>query len=126
MLFEVLRANDNSVVMYTTSSSCVTAEDIDALSCAGYKFRVDNKIVSKQSAKLYASAEVHSDDISVDDSKRILTRYVRCVTTGEVFKNQSLAAKAYKIDPAQVSDSIKTGRVRSGYLFDYIYEGNGV
>lgn len=126
MLFEVLRASDNSVVMYTTSTSCVTVEDIDVLSCAGYKFRVDNKIVSKQSAKLYASAEVHSDDISVDDSKRIPTKYVRCVTTGEVFKNQSLAAKAYKIDPAQVSDSIKTGRVRSGYLFDYIYEDNGV
>lgn len=51
-----------------------------------------------------------------------LSRQVRCIDTGEVFDNQSAAAKHFKIDPAQVSDSIKTGRPRSGYRFEKVVE----
>lgn len=42
---------------------------------------------------------------------------IKCLEDGKVFKNQSAAARYYDIDPAQVSDSIKTGRKRSGYTF---------
>lgn len=45
---------------------------------------------------------------------------IRCVETGELFDKQSQAARYYKIDPAAVSDSIKTGRVRSGYTFEKV------
>lgn len=48
------------------------------------------------------------------------SKKVRCVDTGEVFDTQSAAAKHFKIDPAQVSDSIKTGRPRSGYTFEKV------
>lgn len=50
------------------------------------------------------------------------SKRVRCVDTGEVFDTQSAAAKHFKIDPAQVSDSIKTGRPRSGYTFEKVIE----
>lgn len=49
------------------------------------------------------------------EAKRIL-----CVETGQIFNKQSEAAKALNIDPAQVSDSIKTGRPRSGYTFQKV------
>ena len=47
-------------------------------------------------------------------------KYVRCVNTGKIYPNQSAAAKDLHIDPAQVSDSIKTGRPRSGYTFEKV------
>lgn len=121
MKFEVLRSSDNSMVMQTTSRECIDVNEIDVLASAGYKFRVDGKIVSKQTAKMYASAEPTEAVVLKEESTEDKVRIVRCVTTGETFKNQSLAAKAYSIDPAQVSDSIKTGRPRSGYVFEYCY-----
>lgn len=54
---------------------------------------------------------------SVKTSKR-----VRCIETGKIYENQSAAARDLKIDPAQVSDSIKTGRRRSGYTFEKVEE----
>lgn len=120
MNFEVIRSNDNAVVMHTDSSSCITTDEIDMLSSAGYKFRVDGKLVSKQVAKQYATSVSESNPVVTEPVTG--TKMVHCVTTGETFKNQSLAAKKYNIDPAQVSDSIKTGRPRSGYVFEYVYQ----
>ena len=45
---------------------------------------------------------------------------VRCIDTGEIFSKQSEAAKKYGIDPAAVSDSLKTGRKRAGYTFEWV------
>lgn len=45
---------------------------------------------------------------------------VRCIDTGEIFNKQSEAAKKYGIDPAAVSDSLKTGRKRAGYAFEWV------
>ena len=44
--------------------------------------------------------------------------HIEDIDTGEIFKTQSEAARRFNIDPAQVSDSIKTGRPRSGYTFE--------
>lgn len=51
------------------------------------------------------------------------TKQVRCIDTGKVYPNQSAAARDLHIDPAQVSDSIKTGRPRSGYRFERVKVG---
>lgn len=51
------------------------------------------------------------------------TKQVRCIDTGKVYPNQSAAARDLHIDPAQVSDSIKTGRPRSGYRFEKVKVG---
>lgn len=45
---------------------------------------------------------------------------VRCKETGQTWDKQSWAAKELGIDAAQVSDSIKTGKTRSGYTFEKI------
>lgn len=45
---------------------------------------------------------------------------IRCKETGQTWDKQSWAAKELGIDAAQVSDSIKTGKTRSGYTFEKI------
>lgn len=45
---------------------------------------------------------------------------IRCRETGQTWEKQSWAAKELGIDAAQVSDSIKTGKTRSGYTFEKI------
>ena len=45
---------------------------------------------------------------------------IRCKETGQTWEKQSWAAKQLGIDAAQVSDSIKTGKTRSGYTFEKI------
>lgn len=45
---------------------------------------------------------------------------IRCKETGQIWDKQSHAAKELGIDAAQVSDSIKTGKTRSGYTFERI------
>lgn len=45
---------------------------------------------------------------------------IRCKETGQTWDKQSHAAKELGIDAAQVSDSIKTGKTRSGYTFERI------
>lgn len=126
--FEVVRSNDGVTVMYTEDSSCITKEEVECLASAGYKFKLDGKIISKQAVKDYACGEETKsgkEAKSVEENtehKGSRIKVVLCVTTGETFKNQSLAAKRYSIDPAQVSDSIKTGRPRSGYVFEYVYQ----
>lgn len=125
MKFDILRRGDKFVSMSTTSIECIPVEDLDCISSAGYCFRVDGQFVSKQYVKNLVSEN------TIKDSKSVVSpvvsananklKRVRCIETGELFKNQSSAAKAYQIDPAQVSDSIKLGRPRSGYTFEYVY-----
>ncbi|WP_301003131.1 hypothetical protein [uncultured Duncaniella sp.] len=60
---------------------------------------------------------------TLDQVRGTITKFgkeVRCTDTNEVFMNQSVAAKYFGIDPAQVSDSIKTGRKRSGHTFEKV------
>ena len=45
---------------------------------------------------------------------------IRCVDNGKVYNKQSEAARDLGIDPAAVSDSLKTGRKRAGYLFERV------
>ena len=45
---------------------------------------------------------------------------IRCKESGQTWEKQSWAAKELGIDAAQVSDSIKTGKTRSGYTFEKI------
>lgn len=106
MKFEVI-GPDKIPRMETSSVSCIDFEKIDVMAAAGFKFKLDGKLVSRK--------EVHA----LNDSKPVET-LIRCLETGETFHKQSEAAKAMNIDPAQVSDSIKTGKKRSGYTFEKV------
>ena len=48
-----------------------------------------------------------------------LTR-ILCVDTGKIYSKQSEAAKDLGIDPAAVSDSLKSGKRRAGYIFERV------
>lgn len=114
MIFEVI-GPDGISKMSTTSISCIYSIDIlTQMQSSGYRFRLDDKLISLSKLKAFLN-EGNIESNNTNTSKKI-----RCVDTGEIFENQSKAARYYNIDPAQVSDSIKTGRRRSGYIFEKI------
>lgn len=102
---------DKLIKMQTESASCLPKEHIDDMFLAGYSFRENGKLLTKAQVK---SAQ---DTSSTSIVSHACNCVIRCVTTGKIYSNQAAAARDLHIDPAQVSDSIKTGRMRSGYLF---------
>lgn len=121
MKFEVVRQSDNQIMMNTESTSCIPYEYLNSMSTDGYYFRIDGKKVTISAIKSLNE----SVDISVKTSEnaecvKTVSKSVRCLDTGEVFKNQAEAARYFNIDPAQVSDSIKTGKPRSGHTFEKV------
>lgn len=122
MKFEVVRSSDNRVMMSTEYESCIPYEHLDSMSQSGYYFRIDGKKVSSKFLKQIDNSTEQSFDISESNTSinKTTSKSVRCVDTGEIFKNQAEAARHFNIDPAQVSDSIKTGRPRSGHTFEKV------
>ena len=107
MKFEVI-GPDGVGKMSTRYVSCVPDSDtLKSMADAGYTFRLNNKRI-----KLSA--------IHTEIAKLPIMHGVFCIETEEVFDTQSQAAKHLGIDPAAVSDSIKTGKVRAGYTFKKI------
>lgn len=104
MKFEVY-GPDNKRKMYTESAAGIPYDQLNAMHIAKYKFLIDGRVSSVESV------------MKLRGTPAISVYKIRCVETGELFDKQSLAAKALNIDPAQVSDSIKTGKKRSGYTF---------
>ena len=123
MKFEVVRSSDDGTMMSTEYKSCIPYEYVDSMSQSGYYFRLDGKKISAKSVKLLQKDESEAK-LSIDTNKPSETnsrsKSIRCVDTGEIFKNQAEAARHFNIDPAQVSDSIKTGRPRSGHTFEKV------
>lgn len=143
-------------VMVTEHSECLyDKETVSEMNSAGYKFRIDGKLVPVSKFKEYLLENSISDTSRTDDldskqesdksieaknnlkssffhssnsTSKIITAStthkfkmkVRCIDTGEIFNKQSEAAKKYGIDPAAVSDSLKTGRKRAGYTFEWV------
>lgn len=106
---------DKQKKMSTEYVELIPYEHLSSMAAAGYKFVVDGKVVSK--------AQVQSMQPNNRQSRGDANgTHILCVTTGDRFNTQSEAAKRYSIDPAQVSDSIKTGRPRSGYIFTKVTE----
>lgn len=140
MLFEVFNA-DGQRMAWTQQKSCIYPMDtLMAMNACGWRFKIDGKFVPKtnfRSSMEAAIAAAKDDDGTTytpedttsapaaksEPAKR--TRRggkVRCIDNGKIYNSQSEAAKDLKIDPAQVSDSIKTGRPRSGYTFERVEE----
>ena len=57
-----------------------------------------------------------------DTSMRRKVTKIRCIETGDVYKNMTEAGKALGVDPASVSEAIKLGRPRGGYHFERVEE----
>lgn len=123
MTFEVIPPSGNGSI--THSEECIHYDLLESMAKAGCKFKVDGKLVSKNNIRSAVAASLGKPiSTSVENTVKLNTvdkptsKAVRCIDTGKVYKNQSEAARDLGIDPAQVSDSIKTGRPRSGYTFE--------
>ena len=75
---------------------------------------VDDKCTEYPSAEKTQSLE----SAEIKPEKK-LTR-ILCVDTGKIYNKQSEAAKDLGIDPAAVSDSLKSGKRRAGYIFERV------
>lgn len=113
LLFEVI-GPDGKCKMHTEHESCIPYEHIDSMASAGYHFWLDNKKVSKYQLLKQNAISPKSQGRIFEKSTKFV---IKCVETNKQYPNQSSAARDLGIDPAQVSDSIKTGRKRSGYTF---------
>ena len=112
MLFTVIGPNGNPK-MGTEYRECIyDIEQLESMASAGCKFKLNDKLISLSNLKKeLGSASYSIEQISTSRS------IILCLETGDKFNKQSEAAKALGIDPAAVSDSLKTGRKRAGYTF---------
>lgn len=141
MLYEVIN-QDGKVMAGTTYKSCIYPMDLMIrMNESGWRFRIDGKLVPKTNFKSSMEQAIanavceHGTEYDPDEHKEAVAQpasvtksaqrtrrggKVRCIDNGKIYNSQSEAAKDLKIDPAQVSDSIKTGRPRSGYTFERV------
>ena len=104
---------DGNPKMGTEYRECIyDIEQLESMDSAGCKFKFNDKLISLSNLKKeLGSASYSIEQISTSRS------IILCLETGDKFNKQSEAAKALGIDPAAVSDSLKTGRKRAGYTF---------
>lgn len=121
IVFEVYKPNDMGG-MITESPECIPYEDLDKMYQAGYRFKLNGRAVGKNDIKNKVNVVLHTSTNVSSNSHKVSKCFVLCVDNGVEYPTQSAAARDLGIDPAQVSDSIKTGRPRSGYTFKKVFE----
>lgn len=145
MLFRVI-GPDGQEKMGTEFVQCIYPEDVLlSMSRCGYKFELKGKRATAKVVSDYAKENIdpslvveetsentndesNNDAVSINQAKEEKTKQetskkqgrIRCVDTGKIYNKQSEAARDLGIDPAAVSDSLKTGRKRAGYLFERV------
>lgn len=102
-------------------------EYLESMHEVGLKFYVDNKLSSVTSVDAARTKETEvRNEQSIKSDKPISlfaiksNRMIHCIETDQYFNKQSEAAKTLGIDPAAVSDSLKTRRKRSGFTFEWV------
>ncbi len=104
---------DGNPKMGTEYRECIyDIEQLESMASAGCKFKLNDKLISLSNLKKELGSACYSIE-QICTSRSIIL----CLETGDKFNKQSEAAKALGIDPAAVSDSLKTGRKREGYTF---------
>lgn len=121
VVFEVYKPNDMGG-MITESPECIPYNDLDKMYQAGYRFKLNGRAVGKNDIKNKVDAVLHTGTNVSSNSHEVSKCFILCVDNGVEYPTQSAAARDLGIDPAQVSDSIKTGRPRSGYTFKKVFE----
>lgn len=121
IVFEVYKPNDMGG-MITESPECIPYEDLDKMYQAGYRFKLNGRAVGKNDIKNKVNAVLHTGTNVSSNSHKVSKCFILCVDNGVEYPTQSAAARDLGIDLAQVSDSIKTGRPRSGYTFKKVFE----
>lgn len=127
MKFEVVN-KDGQVVMWTEDAECVpTPDELDSMTSAGYRYKVDGKVVAKSNVmkavggdKPAASSISKEVKLSGTDTHPKLTKGVRCIETGQVYRNRVEAGRAYGISDSSVGDSIRLKKKVKGYSFEVV------
>ena len=142
MLFKVI-GPDGQTKLGTEFVQCIYPEDVLlSMSRCGYKFELNGKRATAKAVSDYVKEHMCSSEIEenseekedsanndvVSDTQEKKPKpetskkvgRIRCVDNGKVYNKQSEAARDLGIDPAAVSDSLKTGRKRAGYLFERV------
>ena len=133
---------------YTEYLSCIPFDSLDSMESVGFTFYIDGKRVSKSYIRNnFKSEELDSEE---DESKVVKTEVVKtelgveetsvesnsvvdpgfpitaktiiCVNTGKMYKNQKAAADEYKVDPANISYCVTTGKSYKGLFFKRVIE----
>ena len=128
---------------YTEFPSCIPFDSLDSMESIGLTFYIDSKKVSKSYIRNnFKSEELDSEedeskavktevdvketsvksDVVVDPGFPITAKTIICVNTGKMYKNQKAAADEYKVDPANISYCVTTGKSYKGLFFKRVIE----
>ena len=128
---------------YTEYPSCIPFDSLDSMESVGLTFYIDGKKVSKSYIRNnLKSEELNSEenesevvktevdvketsvesDAVVDPGFPITAKTIICVNTGKMYKNQKAAADEYKVDPANISYCVTTGKSYKGLFFKRVIE----
>lgn len=128
---------------YTEYPSCIPFDSLDSIESVGLTFYIDGKKVSKSYIRNnFKSRELDSEEDEskvvktevdvketsvesnavVDPGFPITAKTIICVNTGKVYKNQKAAADEYKVDPANISYCVTTGKSYKGLFFKRVIE----
>lgn len=128
---------------YTEYPSCIPFDSLDSMESVGLTFYIDGKKVSKSYIRNnFKSEELDSEenesevvktevdvketsvesDAVVDPGFPITSKTIICVNTGKMYKNQKAAADEYKVDPANISYCVTTGKSYKGLFFKRVIE----
>lgn len=130
---------------YTEYSSCIPFSSLDSMESAGLTFYIDEKKVSKSyilnnfkservDPKEDESENVNTEvvtkgmsatsNVVVNPEFPITAKTIICVNTGKIYKNQKAAADEYKVDPANISYCVTTGKSYKGLFFKRVIEND--
>lgn len=126
MLFEV-RGGTRTMFQTEDVGFIPDLEYLKSMYEVGLKFYIDDKLSSvdsvdsvRNSVAVVRNERFNKSDKSISLFAIKSNRMVHCIETDQYFNKQSEAAKTLKIDPAAVSDSLKTHRRRSGFTFEWV------
>ena len=103
---------DKCAKMSTTYVECLP--DIDTLTSmtsVGYTFKIDGKQVSIKDIEAIRKLD------NIEPHTACSSKGIQCVQTQEVFKTQAEAARHFGLDSAQVSESVRKGKIVKGLSF---------
>lgn len=127
MRFEAI-GPDGKVKFNTCYLECIEKDTIDRRARAGYKFRLDGKLISPANLKslIHQSSSnnltqcTSSEYTTANDSVKRSVKSIKCLNNNKVYKNMSEAGRDLGIDSALISYSLKVGRPTKGYSFEFV------
>ena len=123
LLFEAFQSDERK--MWTRFVEAVPEQsEIEAMAKSGHKFRINGKWVAKSNVwPTIKSLNIEGAAPSIVKSNNTRSvKKIKCIETGDVYKNMTEAGKAMGIDPAYISDAVRLNKPAKGYHFERVEE----